>query len=74
MFPIQHANPELVRDDDTLRRPGYDRSRMTIGILIAIAALVGAVRTFDPVALSVAQLLFLVLTITGVAIATHNRP
>ena len=50
-------------------RPG----RFVIGWAIALISLIGVVRTFDPISLSAAQVVFLITTVVGVAIAAPSR-
>lgn len=72
MFTLSHA--PAVRHHDTAVRPSFNASRVIIGLVVAAVALVGVVRTFDPVTLSLPQLFWLALTVAGVALATRYRP
>lgn len=67
-----HDNRIAERHD--VRRPGYHRANLIAGLVLTVVGVLGALRTFDPVALSAAQVLFLVTTVVGVAIAMKSRP
>jgi hypothetical protein len=56
------------------RRPHHHVGALVTGVVLTLIGVVGALRTFDPVALSVAQVLFLVTTVVGVALAMRARP
>jgi hypothetical protein len=48
-------------------------SRLIIGTMLAVVSIYGVLHTFDPVALSVVQMFFLLTTVVGVALATLWR-
>jgi hypothetical protein len=47
--------------------------RLVVGTLLAVVSIYGVLHTFDPVALSVVQMFFLLTTVVGVALATLWR-
>jgi len=48
-------------------------TRLVVGTLLAVVSIYGVLHTFDPVALSVVQMFFLLTTVAGVALATLWR-
>jgi hypothetical protein len=49
------------------------RTRLILGAMLAVVSIYGVLHTFDPVALSVVQMFFLLTTVAGVALATLWR-
>jgi len=56
------------RERSAMRSQPTRVARIVVGLLITAIGVVGAVRTFDPVQLTAAQLAFLLTTVLGVAI------
>jgi hypothetical protein len=69
-----HHNQHRFQASDMLRRSSYHLGTLVAGLVLTVVGVLGAVRTFDPVALGAAQVLFLVTTVVGVAVAMKARP